>query len=253
MNKLFLALCILLSLLFTTTQAQETQNTDTAQTNAQTQAEVAVEQAMPLVNMDNVSNYMNIPRRNMALVSIEDDITLGVNHAPLVLIEFSDVNCPYCGRFHAETLPSLIQQYVDTERMRFVYRDLVTVGGDYSFYSAYAAECVRDQMETDREYIDFMIQFYNVRGIKSVDKLKELSLSTNVDQTILTSCIDQDWFYDEVNQDVDDARRLGFRSTPIFILGYQGADGFVEGFALRGALPYQTFAEQIERMLAAVQ
>jgi len=240
MKKLFLYLSIVLvGLLCFSAQAQTNETTNS--------------QTMPLVNMDNVSSYMDIRRQNMAKVSIDGDVKLGVDHAPLVLIEFSDVNCPYCGRFHGETLPSLIQQYVDTEKMRFVYRDLVTVGGDYSFYSAYAAECMRDQLETDREYMDFMIQFYNVRGIKNVAKLKDLSLTTPVDQTILTSCIDQDWFYDEVNTDVDDARRLGFRSTPIFILGYQGADGFVEGFALRGALPYQTFAEQIERMLAAAQ
>ena len=250
MKNSFLHLIILvsfLSLSFVFAQTQTTQNTET--TTQQTE----VQQVMPLVNMDTVSQNINTPRSRMALVSIEDDVTLGVEHAPLVLIEFSDVNCPYCGRFHSETLPSLIQQYVDTEKMRFVYRDLVTVGGDYSFYSAYAAECVRDQMETDKEYIDFMIQFYNLRGIKNVAKLKDLSLTTSVDQTILTSCIDQDWFYDEVNEDVNDARRLGFRSTPIFILGYQGADGLVEGFALRGALPYQTFSEQIEIMLAAAQ
>ncbi len=250
MKNSFLHLIILvsfLSLSFVFAQTQTTQNTET--TTQQTE----VQQVMPLVNMDTVSQNINTPRSRMALVSIEDDVTLGVDHAPLVLIEFSDVNCPYCGRFHSETLPSLIQQYVDTEKMRFVYRDLVTVGGDYSFYSAYAAECVRDQMETDKEYIDFMIQFYNLRGIKNVAKLKDLSLTTSVDQTILTSCIDQDWFYDEVNEDVNDARRLGFRSTPIFILGYQGADGLVEGFALRGALPYQTFSEQIEIMLAAAQ
>ncbi len=250
MKNSFLHLIILvsfLSLSFVFAQTQTTQNTET--TTQQTE----VQQVMPLVNMDTVSQNINTPRNRMALVSIEDDVTLGVDHAPLVLIEFSDVNCPYCGRFHSETLPSLIQQYVDTEKMRFVYRDLVTVGGDYSFYSAYAAECVRDQMETDKEYIDFMIQFYNLRGIKNVAKLKDLSLTTSVDQTILTSCIDQDWFYDEVNEDVNDARRLGFRSTPIFILGYQGADGLVEGFALRGALPYQTFSEQIEIMLAAAQ
>ncbi len=215
--------------------------------------QVESQQVMPLVDLEKVSSYVDVPRNRMALVRIDDDVTLGVNHAPLVLIEFSDVNCPYCGRFHSETLPSLIQSYVDTEKMRFVYRDLVTVGGDYSFYAAYAAECVRDQMATDRDYMDFMIQFYNVRGIKTVEKLQKLSESTDLDQTVLTQCIDQDWFYDEVNEDVNSARRLGFRSTPIFVLGYQREDGYVEGFILRGALPYQTFAEQIERMIVAAQ
>ena len=260
MKNSFLHLIILISFLslsFVFAQTETTQNTEASSQQTVQQTEVvtpvAAQQVMPLVNMDTVSSKVNVRRDRMALVSIEGDVTLGVDHAPLVLIEFSDVNCPYCGRFHAETLPSLIQQYVDTEKMRFVYRDLVTVGGDYSFYSAYAAECMRDQMETDKEFMDFMIQFYNLRGIKNVAKLQDLSLTTSVDQTILTSCIDQDWFYDEVNTDVDDARRLGFRSTPIFILGYQGADGLVEGFALRGALPYQTFSEQIEIMLAAAE
>jgi len=251
MKNLFLYLLVLVSLFSAPVLAQTeqaAQNTETATATTE-----AVQQVMPIVDINAVSEYFNIARNRMALVRIDNDVKLGVDHAPLVLIEFSDVNCPYCGRFHSETLPALIQQYVDTEKMRFVYRDLVTVGGDYSFYSAYAAECMRDQMETDREYMDFMIQFYNLRGIKSVEKLKQLSLTTAVDQTILTSCIDQDWFYDEVNEDVNSGRRLGFRSTPIFVLGYQREDGYVEGLVLRGALPYQTFAENIERMIAAVQ
>src|SRR3989304_5780121 len=57
-------------------------------------------------------------------VSIDDDPGFGDPNAPLTMIEFSDYECPFCKTFFEETLPQIKSTYVDTGKLRFVYRDL---------------------------------------------------------------------------------------------------------------------------------
>src|SRR3989304_632318 len=53
-------------------------------------------------------------------VSVDDDPALGPADAPVTVVEFSDFNCPYCRRFHAEAFPGLLAAYPD--QLRLVYR-----------------------------------------------------------------------------------------------------------------------------------
>jgi len=54
---------------------------------------------------------------------VDDDPMLGNKNAPVTIVEFSDFECPYCGRFHSQTFPQIKQEYIDTGKVRFVYRD----------------------------------------------------------------------------------------------------------------------------------
>ena len=58
-----------------------------------------------------------------ALVSLAGNPDLGRADAPLTLIEFSDYQCPYCRRFVEATLPALKAEYIDTGRLRYIFRD----------------------------------------------------------------------------------------------------------------------------------
>jgi len=57
-------------------------------------------------------------------VSIDDDPFKGNADAPVTIVEFSDFQCPFCLRFYQQTLPSIMENYVDTGKVKFVYRDL---------------------------------------------------------------------------------------------------------------------------------
>lgn len=61
--------------------------------------------------------------QDAALPSIED-VTLGDPGAPVTLIEYASFTCPHCARFHAEVLPAIKADYVDTGRLRYVYREV---------------------------------------------------------------------------------------------------------------------------------
>ena len=53
----------------------------------------------------------------------ENDPTKGDKNAPIVMLEFSDFQCPFCQKFWAETLPQIEKDYVDTGKVLFVYKD----------------------------------------------------------------------------------------------------------------------------------
>ena len=68
--------------------------------------------------------------------------------APVTIIEFSDFQCPFCARFHSETLPHIIENYVDTGQVKFVYRDFPIQNiHPNAVPAAVAAECADEQAD----------------------------------------------------------------------------------------------------------
>ena len=59
----------------------------------------------------------------LVVVAHDDDAVLWGEDARVTIIEFSDFQCPYCARFYLNTLPQLKREYIDTGKVKFVYRD----------------------------------------------------------------------------------------------------------------------------------
>lgn len=168
-------------------------------------------------------------------VSADDDPAHGPADVPVVMIEFSDFNCPYCGRFARETLPLLRENYEG--RVRFVYRDYPILG-DSSLQAAIAAECADDQ----GAFWDFHdLLFENQRSFNPemfISFAEELRL--DVDR--FTTCQNDSVARDEVIADYADAQRLSINGTPTF---------FVNGRRVVGAQPYEVFQGVIDEELTA--
>ena len=75
------------------------------------------------------ANVVNNPSPNAPVqgarveVSADDDAILGDKNAPVAIIEFSDYQCPFCRKFWQDTLPQLKTDYIDTGKVKLVYRD----------------------------------------------------------------------------------------------------------------------------------
>lgn len=219
----------------------------TAQNAGQTPQE-----SFPLVNVSDLAEYIGAPRRLFVNTQIAGEPVIGNSEAKLVLIEFSDFNCTSCARFHSSSLPELISNYVDTGKMRFVYRDFVGVGGSMSMNASLAGNCLHDQIGT-ANYFPLINDFYATSGPKNMTKLLELanqkSLEYMADDLLL--CIEDKVFSPEVYDDINAAYAIGIRGTPAFVLGYQASDGTVDGLLLLGAAPYERFAALIDQFILA--
>jgi protein-disulfide isomerase len=163
-------------------------------------------------------------------VSVDDDPALGPSDAPVTIVEFSDFNCPYCRRFHAETFPDLMAAYPD--QIRFVYRDFPITSAE-SLVAAQAANCAGRQGA---------YWAYHDALLRADLGLGELAYETyanrlDLDAEALAACIAAGEEQSEVETDARAAAELGVSGTPTF---------FINGIPLVGAQPLAQFRSVID-------
>ncbi|NCN99486.1 disulfide bond formation protein DsbA [Candidatus Pacearchaeota archaeon CG_4_10_14_0_2_um_filter_35_33] len=186
--------------------------------------------------------------------SADDDAFLGDENAPVEIIEFSDYQCPFCRKFWTETLPLIKSEYIDTGKVKFVYRDFpLTSIHPAAQPAAEAAECVREK-GGDEAYFkmhDKIFQEGNildggdpikgpVQGTAQfgTTELKKWAKDIGYD---ISSCLDSGKFKSEVQKDLADATSAGGQGTPYFI---------INGKPLSGAQPFSAFKQIIDAELA---
>ena len=80
-------------------------------------------------------------------ISLDDDPVIGDPNAPITIVEFSDFQCPFCARFNIQTLPLLMEEYIDTGKVKLVFRDFpITSIHPNALPAALAAECANEQI-----------------------------------------------------------------------------------------------------------
>lgn len=175
-------------------------------------------------------------------VSNEDHIR-GASDAKVTIIEYSDLECPFCKRFHT-TLQQVIKDYPSD--VRWVYRHFpIPQLHQQATQEAYAAECAAEQGKF-WEFID--IVFTETQGNDSLDltKLPEYARQAgvaNVPQ--FETCVESEKYKDKVAADVEDAAVAGGRGTPYSVI--IGPDG--EKKSINGAQPITQVKAAIDSLL----
>ena len=183
-----------------------------------------------------------------AEVSVDDDAVLGDKNAPVTIIEFSDYQCPFCRKFWQDTLPQLKKDYIDTGKVKLVYRDFPLSFHPMAIPAAEAANCAREkggdaayfkmhdkifeeQNKLDGGTVQSTVQF-------TTQDIKKWAKDIGYD---ITACMDSGKYRDEVQKDFDEGGASGVQGTPGF---------FVNGQLISGAQPYQVFKQLIDAELA---
>lgn len=205
-------------------------------------------------------------------VSIDGDKCLGSQDAPVTIIEFSDYQCPYCQRFWAQTMPQLKKAYIDTGKVKFVYRDfpISSLGHAYTQKAAEATGCAGEQgkfwefhdklfenqnrLTSSQKQVDGpTIEGRTIVTIKSergtfyfditddIKKMQEFSQELGMDTTAFNSCLDSGKYTKEVQKDLQDGVNAGVTGTPAF---------FINGIFVNGAQPFESFKQIIDGELA---
>ena len=165
----------------------------------------------------------------------------GDQNAPVTLIEFSDFQCPYCGKFATETEGQITDQYVKTGKLRFGFIHF-TFLGEESQWAAEASECANEQ-NAFWPYHDYLFAHQsgeNLGGF-SKDNLKKFAAALNLDTAKFNQCLDSDKYSDLVKSQTSMAQNLGVSSTPTMV---------INGKVLLGAQPFATFQQIIESDLS---
>jgi len=186
---------------------------------------------------------------SILLVSLDDDPVKGDPNAPVTVIEFSDFQCPYCLSFYTNTLPALQENYINTGKIKLVYRDLPIDSLHPNARPAHiAAECA-DEQGKFWEYHDVLFENQGQwNGLSLADlrsQLNQYATSMGLNSASFDSCLSSPSMANEVNADLLQASQYGASGTPTFFIGNE-KDGFIK---LVGAQPYAAFKAAIDAQL----
>lgn len=161
--------------------------------------------------------------------------SLGPDDAEIVIVEFSDFQCPFCRKFHDETYQSLLDAYPG--QIRFVYRNLpLTSIHPNAMPAAVASLCANDQ----DAYWDYHEKLFSS---ETLDEATYIQYATDLDLNVdtFTACLSDGSHDAFIQEDMQFALDLGVQSTPTF---------FVNGLAIVGAQPLTNFQQIIDKELA---
>jgi len=166
---------------------------------------------------------------------------LGDGNAPLTLIEFGDYQCTFCNKFFHETVDSILTNYVETGKVKILFKDFIVVGQD-SIHAANAAHCANDQ-QMFWQYHSILYNNWAGEGTGwvSSEQLNKFANTLGLDMDEFSNCVSELKWEKLVNASHDDAIALDVTATPTFfvidenrnvlkIVGAQDYDVFKEVF-----------------------
>lgn len=172
-------------------------------------------------------------------LSTDDDTILGDPKAPVTMIIFGDYECPFCERQATGVEEQIKKDYVETGKVKLVYRDFPLENiHKQARPAAIAAECAGEQ-GAYWPYHDLLFANHAKLSIGNVDYVA-LASSLKLDAEAFKICLSNPAIDAEVSKDLEDGVSLGIRGTPA---------SFINNVFVEGAYPYAAFAEVIEAEL----
>lgn len=182
--------------------------------------------------------------------SSEADVRVrGQANAPLTLIEYSDFTCGYCLKFFKRTWPRIQARYVDTGKVRFVYRDFPRGDQGPGVDAAVAARCAGAQ----GQYWAMHDRLFSEGGQLDKQLYLRHAVALGLDQPVFERCMNDGRYTKAIFEDRQEANQWGFHGTPGFILVRTATEPTEKepAVAIPGAFPFEMFAEEIDRLLGS--
>jgi protein-disulfide isomerase len=181
-------------------------------------------------------------------LTIDDDPVKGDQKARLVLVEFSDYQCPFCGRFVRETLPEIEKDYIKTGKLKYVFRDFpITSAHKDALKAAQAAGCALDQ----GKYWEMHDRLFENQAAFTVYNLTQRAEAIGLNKETFQQCLNNNEYSTEIQSDFADGLKAGVNQTPTFFLGLTEPNSPKVKVltVIAGAKPYAVFKAAIDSAL----
>ena len=176
-------------------------------------------------------------------VSVDDDAFIGNEKAKVTVVEFSDFQCPFCRSFWSGAYQQIKKEYIDTGKIKFVFRDYPLSFHPAAQVSAEAAQCA-DEQGKFWEMHDKIFQEQAKQGTGTVTygtvELKKWASQIGLTSAKFNQCLDSGKYKSEVEKDAADGSSYGVSGTPTL---------FVNGYPVVGAQPFAVFKALIDKEL----
>ncbi|MCS6841510.1 MAG: DsbA family protein [Roseiflexus sp.] len=178
---------------------------------------------------------------------------LGDPNAPLVIIEYSDYECPACASFVRDTKPQLIAEYVETGKVYYLYRDNPLPHHLAGRIAAAYARCAAQQGQFwpmhQRLFQGYIDGEWGGNPSASERVFLQYSEELGLDPSALQTCVRDPATDRAIAADIEEARNRGLRGTPAYILRWPG--GPERGDVLTGAQSFGTWRYLLDERLNA--
>lgn len=165
------------------------------------------------------------------------DWSIGPEDAPVTIIEFSDIQCPFCERFHP-TVEQIMNEY--DGQVRWVYKHFPLDSlHPQARPAAEASECLGDQLG-DEAFFDYIAALFSQQGSLSRSLYVSEAVKLGANESEFTSCLDSGTFKQAVQDDYQQGLASGVTGTP---------GSFINNQPIRGALPYEQVKAVVEQEL----
>lgn len=179
-------------------------------------------------------------------VSLDEQRALGSAEAKVAIVEFSDYQCPYCVRFYRQTFPQLEENYIETGKVRFFFRDFpLTQIHPQAKPAAIAANCAGGQ----GAYWEMHDGLFENQGRLGSELYQELATELSLDVPAFQDCLAEPAESEKVDQELAYGQSLGVRGTPHYFVGRIEDGKLVDVLRVNGAQPFAAFSKVIDSLL----
>jgi protein-disulfide isomerase len=167
------------------------------------------------------------------------DRQLGPDNAPVTIVEYASLTCPHCAHFANTTFPELKKRYIDTGKVRYIFREFALNPLDAG--AIMLARCVDKS-----KYFDFVEVLYQTQDKWEVQKpiapLLEIAKQAGFTKETFDACLKNQKLLDDIEAQRNRAtEKFGVNSTPTF---------FINGKVSRGALSIEEVEKEIKPYLS---
>jgi protein-disulfide isomerase len=171
------------------------------------------------------------------------EYSMGRTDAPVVIVEYTDYQCPFCNRFYTTTFNELKKQYIDTGKLRFISRDFPLEFHQHSLKAAEATRCAGEQDKFWQLKDALMLNYSRM----SPDLITSLAKDAKIDMSTFQACMDSGRYVSGIKEGIAAAGAIGINGTPSFVIGTVKGDR-LEGYLLVGAQPLSGFESLIKKV-----
>ena len=186
------------------------------------------------------------PAPTSARVTNLKGYVLGRADAPLTMVEFTDLQCPFCRQFMLTSFDEIRKNWIDTGKLRYISRVFPLDFHAQAVPAARAARCAGEQ----GKFWEMRITLLRNANLLTSDYIAKTASDLKLDGKPFAACTASSKYDAEITADMQEGTVLGVSGTPTFVIG-RTAPNAVEGPMLVGALPYSQFDARLKALLGS--
>jgi protein-disulfide isomerase len=184
------------------------------------------------------------PQPTTAKLTNLKGFVLGRPDAPLTMVEFTDLQCPFCRQFMLTSFDAIKRDWIDTGKLRYISRDFPLDFHAQAMPAARAARCAGEQ----GKFWEMRVTLMRNANLLTTEYITKTAADLKLDAKPFASCTASAKYDADIQSEIQEGTKLGVGGTPTFVMG-KTTPNVVEGPVLMGALPYAQFDAKLKELL----